>query len=133
DRDLRVLVEGDGDARDALRPGRVVVEDEQAAGGGGGHGSLLPGDEWRDGRGPMRTRAPAPTVSGAGHAAVTNTTADSAKPSSEIVVPMTDQVLMVVTVSKPQNLTNSQTSVTVTFYHANVAAPISITAEETAT
>src|SRR5699024_5393292 len=81
----------------------------------------------------MRMRAPAPTLSGAGHAAMTNTTADSAKPTSEIVVPTTDQVLNVVTVSKPQNLPISQKPESFTCDQPMEAAPIAITTAATAT
>src|SRR5699024_181491 len=65
--------------------------------------------------------------------AMTNRTADSAKPTSEIVVPTTDQVLNVVTVSKPQNLPISQKPESFTCDQPMEAAPIAITTAETAT
>src|SRR5699024_10291779 len=66
------------------------------------------------------------------YAAIRNTTEDSAKPSSEIVVPTSDQVLNVVIVSKPQNLPISQKPESFTCDQPIDAAPIAMTTAETA-
>src|SRR5699024_1559203 len=80
----------------------------------------------------MRRSAPALSLSEP-QAAITNTTAERAKPSREMVVPTSDQVLNVVTVSKPQNLPISQKPEALTCDQPIEAAPIAITIAATAT